>query len=377
MQLPTALIMAGGTSSRMRRSRGPAHKALVPVLGVPLLERNVVALLQQGFTDIVVAFSAGEPEIRQYVCGRIRELVVARHGTVRAFEETRPMGTLGAAGCISWGSPDLLVVNVDNLTSLNLCHLVAQQRRNRAALTIATHEHRATIPFGKVTVRNGRVVQYVEKPTISSQVCSGAYVLGASAKECLDGHPIDAHLLVNALLSRGKRVSAYKHHAPWVDINDAACVDSAEQLIASCPEQFEYWSCPPDNVRASIIVSSPQGILGCQMNPRTAKAPRWTLPSVMLEARAIETDRPLEHILVADPTWRPYRPRYVACFDQIEPWSSRLIRHVAFAVRLSNIELPSSLSQAEHRWIPVESLEITDGIDPAFKRSIAWMRMVS
>ena len=45
-----ALIMAGGCSLRMRASLGGRHKAMVEVLGVSMLERNIMALLAHGFT---------------------------------------------------------------------------------------------------------------------------------------------------------------------------------------------------------------------------------------------------------------------------------------------------------------------------------------
>ncbi len=50
--MTTALIMAGGASERMRASHGSAHKALVEVLGVPMLEQNLSALLAFGYRDI-------------------------------------------------------------------------------------------------------------------------------------------------------------------------------------------------------------------------------------------------------------------------------------------------------------------------------------
>ena len=53
-----ALIMAGGRSERMRATLGCQHKALVRVLGVCMLERNICKLLSFGFREIVVAISS-------------------------------------------------------------------------------------------------------------------------------------------------------------------------------------------------------------------------------------------------------------------------------------------------------------------------------
>ena len=73
-----ALIMAGGRSERMRTSGGPLHKALVPVLGVPMIERNLCGFLSEGFHRIVVAISASEQAVAEYVEGRGRALANAR-----------------------------------------------------------------------------------------------------------------------------------------------------------------------------------------------------------------------------------------------------------------------------------------------------------
>ena len=74
-----AIVMAGGRSARMRASAGPAHKALVPVLGVSLLERNLCALLAEDFGRIAVAVSAEEPEVERCVLERGRALAAARN----------------------------------------------------------------------------------------------------------------------------------------------------------------------------------------------------------------------------------------------------------------------------------------------------------
>jgi NDP-sugar pyrophosphorylase family protein len=63
----TGLIMAGGRSARMRTTLGPTHKALVPILGTSMLERNICAFVARGIRRIVVAINATETEIEDYV----------------------------------------------------------------------------------------------------------------------------------------------------------------------------------------------------------------------------------------------------------------------------------------------------------------------
>jgi NDP-sugar pyrophosphorylase family protein len=218
-----ALVMAGGRSLRMRATSGPLHKALVPVAGVSLLERNVRALLEQGFRDIVVAISKDEPEI-----GRAAE----RHAGVKIFWEDVPLGTIGAAREVMESSRALLVVNVDNLTSLPLKALVRFHREQNAALTIAAHQEPFQIPFGEVEMDGDRVRRYLEKPVKPIWISSGTYVLDRLACGYIpEGCRTDAPRLVAALLDADERVAAYRHDCSWIDVNHADALVKAESLI--------------------------------------------------------------------------------------------------------------------------------------------------
>src|SRR5438128_1927629 len=142
-----ALIMAGGRSERMRATAGPLHKALVPVLGVPLLERNIRVLLSEGFQDIVVAISNAEPSIAQYVNGAGRTLAQSCRARLEILWEETPLGTIGAARTAIGNANVLLIVNVDNLTALPLRAFVKFHCDRGAALTIAAHQEPFQLPF--------------------------------------------------------------------------------------------------------------------------------------------------------------------------------------------------------------------------------------
>ncbi|HKG33454.1 MAG TPA: sugar phosphate nucleotidyltransferase, partial [Gemmatimonadales bacterium] len=131
--------MAGGRGERMRAAGAQVPKPLVSVLGIPLLEWNLEALLRAGYRDLVVAVPAHTPEIGQLASGPGRRLAERHGATLRLFEETRPLGNIGAAAEIGTVDGDLLVVYGDNLTGLPLPALVEHHRRVNAALTTAVH----------------------------------------------------------------------------------------------------------------------------------------------------------------------------------------------------------------------------------------------
>lgn len=225
-----ALIMAGGRSQRMRETAGPLHKALVCVSGVPLIERNLQALLEQGFRDVVVAVNEMERAIGDYVEGRGAALASAAGAHLGILWEREPLGTIGAAKLAIDGAGTLVIVNVDNLTSLDLRRLAACHVEAGAALTIASHEEGFRIPFGELQLYGNQVLGYCEKAVKPIWISSGAYVVGRDACEhIVAGRRTDVPELVSHLIALGKHVAAFRHQADWIDVNDAEAVRRAEQ----------------------------------------------------------------------------------------------------------------------------------------------------
>jgi NDP-sugar pyrophosphorylase family protein len=238
--MTAAIIMAGGRSSRMRATNGSRHKALVPVLGIPMLERNLCALLGSGFRDITVAFAADEPAIDAFVASRAKALADACGANVMPYREVRPLGTIGAVRAYAGRADAVVVVNVDNMTTLDLRELADAHVTSGAAMTIATHDEPFTIPFGSVTVADGDVVEYREKPAYPVRISSGTYVLGPRAIAAIRPDvPTGVPELVSMLIGSGERVAAFEHNAVWIDVNDAAGVARAETLIRDHAGAFE------------------------------------------------------------------------------------------------------------------------------------------
>lgn len=246
--MTVALIMAGGRGERMRVDGTTVPKPLVPIWGVPLLERNILSLLYSGFHEIVVAVPSHTPQIAGFVRSRGKSLADAVGGQLRLFQETQPLGNIGAAAKVDTGGRALLVIYADNLTSLDLKALVGHHSETGAGLTSAVHFEPFRIPYGEVEVHDGMVVAYREKPEHRVLVSSGVFVLGSSAVRHLPpDQRKDVAWLVNRLLAEQVKVTAFLHDAPWIDVNDAHAISRAEQLLASNPGAFENPAALPDH----------------------------------------------------------------------------------------------------------------------------------
>jgi len=235
------LIMAGGRSDRMRSSLGPSHKALVPVLGVPMIERNIRSLLARGIRQIVVATNAKEREIEAYVLTRGAELVAKAGGAIECLREEEPLGTIGAITKLRVPTDQVLVINVDNLTTLDWKALLEHNKRTGAAMTIAAHWASFRVPFGELEVAEGNVLAYREKPLKAILISSGSYVVSKLTCGLLpEGQKADVPDLVRLLLDSGRSVAAFEHKSPWIDVNDSASLTEAEHLIAANFRDFEW-----------------------------------------------------------------------------------------------------------------------------------------
>jgi len=225
----------------MRATKGPTHKALVPVLGIPMLERNLRTLFSHGFLDVTIAVAAGQDAIEGFVKTRGQELASAAGASVAVFQERVPLGTIGAAGEFAKSDRPLMIVNVDNLSGIDLRAMLDAHVKSLAAMTVAVHRERFSIPFGEVVVEDGFLVDYREKPERRLLISSGTYVLSPAACGLLErNRPTAVPELVRSLNEHGLRVAAYEHDAPWIDVNDATAVDKAETLIAQRPDAFKW-----------------------------------------------------------------------------------------------------------------------------------------
>lgn len=350
--MTAAIIMAGGRSSRMRATGDPLHKALVPVLGVPMLERNICALIGRGFRDITVAVAANETAIENFIAGRGLALAHVCGARLKVFREADALGTIGAARIYA-GSPDpVLVVNVDNLTALDLRALYEAHVASGAAMTVATHTEPFVIPYGAVTVDAGNIVEYREKPVHPVRVSSGTYVLGPRAFAAIrpDG-PTTVPDLVATLIASGERVASFEHNTAWTDVNDAAGVVHAEDLIRKHAADFEQWWPAPHSESTITVVSSPAGVLVRPLPPGANEfsPPAWT---TTVDGVAIHDSEPL------------------VTFDAVDLEQRAVVRYRAYVAALdSTPEVNAATS-----WIPGDGRSTEFQLDETSLRCVAWAR---
>ncbi len=227
----TALLMAGGRSERMRAGGCKTHKALRTICGSSLLQHNLEALFSSGFKNVTVAVNQTEESLLATIKG-LCPLAARRGASLNPLIEQKPLGTIGAARPMSDLIENLLVVNVDNLTDLDLQALFTHHVESQAALTVACHLEPFRVPFGQLEVSGSRVTGCKEKPTIPILISSGIYALSRRAMSAIPpDEKIHAPDLINSLAEGGELVSFFKHDAWWIDVNDEAALARAEAAL--------------------------------------------------------------------------------------------------------------------------------------------------
>ncbi len=315
----------------MQAGGAPTPKPLVPIRGVPLLERNIVALLYAGFRDLVVAVPSHPAAVAEFAGTRGRALAEVFGARLELFEESQPLGNIGAAHQVKVEGSELLVVYADNLTTLPLSALITHHRCAGAALTCAVHLESFRIPFGEVDIAGDLLVAYREKPECRVRVSSGLYVLAPAAMDSLSrGERTEVSSLVNRLLTAGQRVAVYSHDAPWIDVNDTDAIARAEILVDSHAQAFECGASAPDATVISLLVRHGSRLLLEHRDGGIGRYPGvWDLPGQILapnqtiEAALEEIGRRLGAAV---------SPGTPACvFDDVDPASRRVYQHLVFA----------------------------------------------
>ena len=85
------IIMAGGRGTRISELYPDIPKPLIPISGVPVLEREICSLRDQGFKEFIITISHMGEKISEYL-GNGERLGVS----IEYFYEKTPLGNAGA-----------------------------------------------------------------------------------------------------------------------------------------------------------------------------------------------------------------------------------------------------------------------------------------
>ena len=205
------VIMAGGRGTRIASLAPEIPKPLIPIDGVPVLEREIASLHEQGFDEIILTVSHMGQAIYDYFGdGSGTSPATGKPFGVQIeyyFEET-PLGNAGALFKLrDQLTDDFLLLNADALFDVDFQRFVDYHRKCGGLATLFTHPNDHPYDSGLIiTDTSGAVAQWLAKEDTrprwyKNRVNAGLHVLSPAIFNAVD---IDADA-IGTVGKSGKR----------------------------------------------------------------------------------------------------------------------------------------------------------------------------
>lgn len=216
-----AVVMAGGSGSRLRPLTIARPKPLVPMVNKPVLHHILDLLKRHDFSEVIITVQHLADHIEDYFGDGSSVGIPIRYSV-----EDVPLGT---AGSVKKAQPFLdetfLVISGDAVTDIDLSAVVQFHRDNRALTTLTLKHVGDPLDYGLViTDSGGQVTQFLEKPSwgqvISDTANTGIYVLEPEVLDDLkpnESYDFSEDVLP-PLLERGARLFGYTTEHYWCDV---------------------------------------------------------------------------------------------------------------------------------------------------------------
>lgn len=175
--------MAGGKGTRISEMFPNIPKPLIPIDGVPVLEREIISLREQGFTDIILTIGYMADKIKSYF-GDGSKLGV----NISYFVEERPLGNAGALFFLDL-QEDFLLLNADAVFDVDFNRMVQFHKKHGGLATLFTHPNSHPYDSGLIVAeKDGKVINWLSKEDMRpkyyrNRVNAGLHVLSPKALE--------------------------------------------------------------------------------------------------------------------------------------------------------------------------------------------------
>lgn len=240
-----AIIFAAGLGSRLKPWTDKHPKALAPVNGKSLLERNVLYLQQFGIRELIVNV--------HHFADQIVQAITDNHGwgsAITISDETDQVletgGGLQKAGWYFKEETDFVVMNVDILTNLNLGDMIAAHQRSACLATLAVTERSTSRYFlfnpkgelcGWRNVQTGeekpaQLASHPDYAALQQKAFSGIHVINSSIFSKMQQQGKFSMVEVYLDLMQNNSIQCFDHsQSKFIDVGKPESVAKAEALF--------------------------------------------------------------------------------------------------------------------------------------------------
>ena len=179
------VIMAGGRGTRIASLASDIPKPMIPLEGVPVLERELACLREQGFTDIILTVSHMADKIIDHFGDGERFGV-----HIQYYVEQEPLGNAGALFELKDElTGDFLLLNADSLFDIDFGRFAAFHRCRGGLATLFTHPNDHPQDSGLIAAdKTGAVQRWLTKEDVrpryyKNRVNAGLHILSPKLLE--------------------------------------------------------------------------------------------------------------------------------------------------------------------------------------------------
>ena len=217
-----AVLMAGGSGTRLRPLTCDLPKPMVPILNRPIAEHIINLLKRNNITEVIATLYYLPDVMRDYFQDGSDFGVDITY----AVEEEQPLGT---AGCVKnieqWLDDTFLVISGDGITDFDLQSAIAYHKSKGSKATLILTRVPNPVEFGVViTDKDGKINRFLEKPSLSEifsdTINTGTYILEPEVLKYLprDEESDFSKDLFPTLLAKGEPMYGYIAEGYWCDV---------------------------------------------------------------------------------------------------------------------------------------------------------------
>ncbi len=229
-----AIILAGGTGTRLRPYTTVLPKPLMPIGEYPIIEILIRQLKSYGIRKITIAVGYLASLIEAY-CGNGNKWGV----DIKYSYEKKPLGTAGPISLVEDFHSAAVIMNGDLLTNMNFSKMIEFHKTNSPIVTVGMFNREEHINLGVLkTDKNNHILDYIEKPMNHYKVSMGIYVVEPDILNYVrKDEYLDFPDLIKLLINEKHKVLGYEFKGLWLDIGRMDDYDLAlnkfEQLKSS------------------------------------------------------------------------------------------------------------------------------------------------
>lgn len=236
-----AVLLAAGDGGRLGPYTAALPKPLVPLLGRPIVDYTLEALVDAGASEIVVVAGYREAQLRAALAEGVAPGVAIRFVSNPRYHAGASL-SLRAARQACGDEPFLLVMSDHLLSATLLQRLLSAPagmtapRRSFVAADFGAHAPEYAAEATRVAVAAGGRVTAIGKGLAPCDALdAGAFYFAPAAWDAVDAVPEDCELgaVCEELARRGELFAADVTGAPWYDVDTPEDLAEAETRLAA------------------------------------------------------------------------------------------------------------------------------------------------